>query len=71
MKNIPANTPFQTTADKICALTETTPAHLLFSVDGNTYTQWSDAIQENNVVISNIPVGTFLKFDQDAVITDK
>lgn len=71
MNNITANTPFQTTADKIALQTLTVPATLSYSVDCITWTQWKEQINDNNVVINNIPLGLYLRVDQDCIITDR
>lgn len=71
MRELKANKVFQTTSDKIALQTLTIPAKLEYSVDAVTWTVWKEQITENNVVISNIPVGLYIKLNQDCVITDK
>ena len=70
MKELKANEIFQTTSDKIALQTLTTPAELVYSVDGTTWTGWKDQITENNVVISNIPIGLYMRLSADCIITD-
>ena len=42
-----------------------------YSVDGETWTEWSDNLTDENNVISNIPRYMYLKFSQDVVITEE
>ena len=70
MRTITANTPFQTPNDKIALQVSTTPATLSYSVDNKTYTKWNDQITENNAVITNCPIGLYMKLDVDCIITD-
>lgn len=70
MKELKSNEVFQTSNDKICVKVSDLPAHLFYSADGVVYTQWKDAIVDSNVVVSNIPLGTFMYIDQDSIITD-
>lgn len=70
MRIIDANTPFQTPNDKIALQVSTVPATLSYSVDNTVYTAWKEQITENNAVITNCPIGLYLKLDQDYIITD-
>lgn len=70
MKFIDANIPFQTTNDKIALQPLTTPTELVYSVDGTTWTSWKDKIMDNNVVITNIPRGLYMRLSDPCVITD-
>ena len=44
---------------------------LSYSVDGETWTEWSENMTDENNVISNIPRYMYLKFSQDVVITEE
>lgn len=70
MKNLEPNEIFQTTSDKIALQTLTTPVELFYSVDGTTWTIWKDKITDYNVVITNIPIGLYLRLSDPCVITD-
>lgn len=70
MRIIDANTPFQTPNDKIALQVSTVPATLSYSVDNTVYTTWKEQITENNAVITNCPIGLYLKLDQNCIITD-
>ena len=73
MRLIKANEVFQTTSDKIGV----TPVNnnkdsvsLFYCADGVNFDKWKDPIQFSAVIV-NIPVGLFLKFNYDCIITDK
>lgn len=72
MRLVKANEVFQTNADKIgvTPVDQKTPVVLYYSADGVSFVKWEDQINLG-VVIANIPVGLFMRFDQDCVITDK
>ena len=50
-------------------VTDPVDCKLSYSVDGSTWTDWSENITEDNNVIANIPRYMYLKFSQDVVIT--
>lgn len=71
MKTIPANTPFQVASNKIAVQVSGYPTNLYYTVDQNAgWSSWSEMIEDQNVVINNIPRGLFLRFDVDVIITD-
>lgn len=72
MRLIKANEVFQTTSDKIgvSPVDGETPVFLFYCADGHSFDKWQDPIQYA-AVITNIPVGLFLKFSDDCIITDK
>lgn len=72
MRLIKANEVFQTTSDKIgvTPVNGKNPVSLFYCADGHSFDKWQDPIQFN-AVITNIPVGLFLKFSDDCIITDK
>ena len=72
MRLIKANEVFQTTSDKIgvTPVNSKEPVSLFYCADGHSFDKWQDPIQFN-AVITNIPVGLFLKFSSDCIITDK
>ena len=51
------------------AVTDPVDCKLSYSVDGSTWTDWSENMTEDNNVIANIPRYVYLKFSQDVVIT--
>ena len=72
MRLIKADEAFQTTSDKIgvTPVDQKTPVSLAYCADGVNFNKWKDQIQFS-AVITNIPVGLFLKFNMDCIITDK
>lgn len=72
MRLIKANEVFQTTSDKIGVnkVNDKDTVSLFYSADGVNFDKWQDPIQFS-AVITNIPVGLFLKFSADCIITDK
>ena len=72
MRLIKANEVFQTTSDKIgvTPVNGKNPVSLFYCADGHSFYKWKDPIQFS-AVITNIPVGLFLKFSDDCIITDK
>lgn len=72
MRLIKANEVFQTTSDKIgvTPVNNKNTVSLFYCADGVNFDKWNTAIQFN-AVITNIPVGLFLKFSDDCIITDK
>ena len=70
MKHIEAGKPFQVAGDKIAVQLSSYPTTLHYTVDAEQgWTDWSEEITEDTVVINNIPRGLFLKFDVDVTIT--
>ena len=70
MKHIDAGKPFQVAGDKIAVQLSSYPTTLHYTVDAEQgWTDWSEQITEDTVVINNIPRGLFLKFDVDVTIT--
>lgn len=72
MRLIKANEVFQTTSDKIGVnkVNDKDSVMLFYSADGVNFDKWKDTIQFSAVIV-NIPVGLFLKFSADCIITDK
>lgn len=72
MRTIKANEIFQTTSDKIgvTPVDGKTPVSLFYCADGVNFDKWKDPIQFA-AVITNIPVGLYMKFSHDCIITDK
>lgn len=72
MRLIKANEVFQTTSDKIgvTPVNGKNPVSLFYCADGHSFYKWKDPIVYN-AVITNIPVGLFLRFSDDCIITDK
>lgn len=72
MRTIKANEVFQTTSDKIgvTPVDQKTQVNLYYCADGVNFDKWKDPIQFA-AVITNIPVGLFMKFSHDCIITDK
>ena len=72
MRLIKSNEVFQTTSDKIgvSPVDGETPVFLFYCADGVNFDKWQDPIQYA-AVITNIPVGLFMKFSMDCIITDK
>ena len=72
MRLIKANEVFQTTSDKIgvTPVNGKNPVSLFYCADGHSFDKWKDPIQFAAVIV-NIPVGLFLKFSDDCIITDK
>ena len=70
MKHIEAGKPFQVAGDKIAVQLSSYPTTLHYTVDAEQgWTDWTEEITEDTVVINNIPRGLFLKFDVDVTIT--
>ena len=70
MKHIEAGIPFQVAGDKIAVQLASYPTTLHYTVDAEQgWTDWTEEITEDTVVINNIPRGLFLKFDVDVTIT--
>ena len=70
MKHIDAGKPFQVAGDKIAVQLSSYPTTLHYTVDAEQgWTDWSEQITEDTVVINNIPRGLFLKFDVNVTIT--
>ena len=70
MKHIEAGKPFQVAGDKIAVQLSSYPTTLHYTVDAEQgWTDWSEEITQDTVVINNIPRGLFLKFDVDVTIT--
>ena len=70
MKHIEAGKPFQVAGDKIAVQLSSYPTTLHYTVDAEQgWTDWSEEITEDTVVINNIPRGLFLKFDVNVTIT--
>lgn len=72
MRTIKANEVFQTTSDKIgvTPVDGKTPVSLFYCADGHSFDKWQDPIVYA-AVITNIPVGLYMKFSHDCIITDK
>lgn len=72
MRLVKANEVFQTTSDKIgvTPVNQKEQVSLAYCADGVNFNKWKDPIQFT-AVITNIPVGLFLKFNMDCIITDK
>lgn len=71
MKHIAAGTSFQVASGKIAVQLAVYPTTLHYTVDAEQgWSDWSEQLTEQNVVINNIPRGLFLRFDVDVTITD-
>ena len=72
-RKINKDTATQVNADKIGVLVigDTPACTVSYSVDGNTWTQHSSTLTDNNNVIANIPRYMYLKFSQDVAITEE
>lgn len=64
-KNFKANENISTVVDIIGVSLAETPATMKYSIDGVTWTDWSEQISDSNVIITNIPKGLYIKFDKD------
>ena len=75
MKEIKANTPFQVSGDKVSIQLLTASSALQYCTMGemNVWTNWEDTLNQNETyVISNIPVGLYLRVpDSDIALSDK
>ena len=70
MKHIKAGESFQVASGKIAVQLSSYPTTLHYTVDTEQgWTDWTEVITEDTVVINNIPRGLFLKFDVDVTIT--
>lgn len=72
MRLIKADEVFQTTSDKIgvTPVNDKDTIILFYCADGVNFDKCQTPIQLS-AVITNIPVGLFLKFSGDCIITDK
>lgn len=75
MKFIQANNAFQSTSDKIAiqVITDTDATLTYCLMPGlDTWAAWDEKLTAGNTtVVANIPVGLYLKLDQDCYISER
>lgn len=68
MKEYVANEPFQVASDKIIVRVDSIPAVLSYSADGSVWTDYVGSIDSDNVIITDIPRGAYLRFDVGVLV---